>query len=321
MRLQRDRFLDLRVKSLAATEVQRVYRGHLGRRRASRKQQWVAAAPGPARLSLGLRLIGESKEAFERQRQELSALHRAQERAEKRVSDIHAGLKESEAELVVLEEQLRDLDQLDNDLRELSKEREVLGRAPVEVTLDEATEGGKSKGGAGGGQAQRGAKSSELHQLEMALHLKRAERERKKRELEAEFASVFKQVGEKRAELATLERGLVEMEASRQRKDREFQRLQRNLMEMLEEQKQELDLLREKGLELETATATSAAAAAATAKGEAVCCVCKRVCMCTFAHVHICACACVLTTRRHLLQPRKSTSSARQPSSKARRSC
>jgi hypothetical protein len=36
-------------------------------------------------------------------------------------------------------------------------------------------------------------------------------------------------------------------------------------MELLEEQKYELDMIREKGIELETATATSAAAAAATA--------------------------------------------------------
>lgn len=41
---------------------------------------------------------------------------------------------------------------------------------------------------------------------------------------------------------------------------------QRNLMELLAEQKRELDLLREKGVQLETAAATSAAAAAATAQ-------------------------------------------------------
>lgn len=41
---------------------------------------------------------------------------------------------------------------------------------------------------------------------------------------------------------------------------------QRNLMELLSEQKRELDIVREKGVQLETAAATSAAAAAATAQ-------------------------------------------------------
>lgn len=42
--------------------------------------------------------------------------------------------------------------------------------------------------------------------------------------------------------------------------------IQRNLMELLSEQKRELDIVREKGVQLETAAATSAAAAAATAQ-------------------------------------------------------
>ena len=45
-----------------------------------------------------------------------------------------------------------------------------------------------------------------------------------------------------------------------------FRKPQRNLMELLSEQKRELDIVREKGVQLETAAATSAAAAAATAQ-------------------------------------------------------
>merc|ERR1711871_1044686 len=108
-------------------------------------------------------------------------------------------------------------------------------------------------------------RQAESYALEMAIHLKRAEREKKKKELEAEFASVFAEVEAKKAALSQLEIQIADMEATRLRKDREFTRLQRNLMELLEEQKVELDQLREKGIELETATATSAAAAAATA--------------------------------------------------------
>jgi hypothetical protein len=69
------------VHELAAVQVQRVYRGLRGRRRARRKREWEAAAPGPERLSLGLKLINESKEAFAQQQEEIDALHRAQVRA------------------------------------------------------------------------------------------------------------------------------------------------------------------------------------------------------------------------------------------------
>ena len=95
--------------------------------------------------------------------------------------------------------------------------------------------------------------------------MKRAEREKKKKVLESEFAAVMDEIGQKRGQLAKLESTIQDMELTRQRKDREFARLQRDLMELLEEQKKELDHLREKGVELEVATATSAAAAKNTA--------------------------------------------------------
>merc|ERR1719223_1890208 len=105
---------------LAAVQIQRVWRGWLGRQRALRRRAWEEAAPGPERLQLGIKLIEGSKEAFERQKQEIDALHRAQERAESRVTAIHAGLKESEAELATIQRELRGIDQLDNELRELA---------------------------------------------------------------------------------------------------------------------------------------------------------------------------------------------------------
>lgn len=50
-----------RVSHLAAKEIQRAYRGRLGRRKARRKLEWMQAEPGPERLRLGLRLIEETK--------------------------------------------------------------------------------------------------------------------------------------------------------------------------------------------------------------------------------------------------------------------
>ena len=62
---------------LAVIQIQRVWRGHLGRERAKRRRAWLQAAPGPDRLQLGLKVIQGSKEAFERQKQEIDQLHRA----------------------------------------------------------------------------------------------------------------------------------------------------------------------------------------------------------------------------------------------------
>ncbi len=57
-------------------------------------------------------MIANSKESFERQRQEIEALHRQQETAESQVSLIHAGLRESERELEALEAELQGIDQV-----------------------------------------------------------------------------------------------------------------------------------------------------------------------------------------------------------------
>ncbi|KAJ1455661.1 hypothetical protein M885DRAFT_483301 [Pelagophyceae sp. CCMP2097] len=286
MKVQREEFQLLRVHAVASNEIQRCYRGHLGRRRTARRRDWENAQPGPERLRLGLRLIEESKVAFERQQEEIDALHRAQGRAESRVSHVHAELRESEKELTVLERELQEIDQIERDLRELTHEKEVLqlgirgaaglpstgevvgydGMAPPDIlTLGGGGEDDRGGGGGGGPSADERKLRADSHALEIAIHRKRAERERKRQELEAEFAAVFQEVTRKKHALERLEVSIADLEATRVRKDREFSRLQRNLMELLQEQKYELDSLREKGIELETATATSAAAATATA--------------------------------------------------------
>ena len=209
-------FIDRRVREVAAVQVQRIWRGVRGRRKAERKKLWDATAPGPERL-LGLQLIDETKEAFATQQEEINALHRAQERAEARVSEIHDGLKESEEELRVLERELADIDQLDRDLHELTHERAMLEQKAAESAdqvhaIENAMRqdiGGSAAGQSGSisrldakarrEQAKKAKKeqrerAAEAYALEMAIHLKRADRERKKKELEAEFAGVFSEV-------------------------------------------------------------------------------------------------------------------------------
>jgi len=248
----RELYLHRRILELAAVQVQRVYRGCRGRRRALRKRTWMDAEPGPERLKLGISLIEESKAAFHSQQEELEALHRAQEKAETKVGKVHSVLIESEKELAILEQELRDVDELDNALQQLAHEKALhdtqldLEREKVESYVEKKL-------------------AEESYALEVQIHLKRAERERKKKELDAEFAAVHKDIEDKKLELSRLQDSIEDMESTRERKEREFQRLQRNLMELLEEQKIELDSLREKGVELEVATSHSAAAAAATA--------------------------------------------------------
>jgi hypothetical protein len=232
---------------------------------------WQQAEPGPAKLSLGLQRIEDSKADFERQQKEIDALHRAQESAEKKVSDIHASLRESQKELAVLERELAEIDQIETDLHELTHEAEMLATRGSEQECHVPPLGSgtaaRSSLRASGFETKEDVRKrqADAHALEMAIHIKKAERERKKRTLEAEFTAVFQDIETKKAALSDLEARLSDMEATRLRKEREFARLQRHLMELLEEQKIELDLIREKGIELETATATSAAAAAATA--------------------------------------------------------
>jgi hypothetical protein len=128
MKVAKEEFRSIRIHSLATIEIQRMYRGYLGRKKMSRKRKWETTTPGPERIKLGLQFIEESKVAFERQQEEIDALHRAQERAEARISLIHTELKESEKELVVLERELQEIDQIEKDLNNLTHERSLLAQ-------------------------------------------------------------------------------------------------------------------------------------------------------------------------------------------------
>ena len=60
-KMARDSYLRSRCSWLASREIQRMYRGHLGRRAARRRREWQSAGPGPERLKLGLRMIEDTK--------------------------------------------------------------------------------------------------------------------------------------------------------------------------------------------------------------------------------------------------------------------
>jgi hypothetical protein len=152
-----------------------------------------------------LQFIEESKVAFERQQEEIDALHRAQERAEARISLIHNELKESEKELVVLERELQKIDQIEHDLNTLTHERSLLAQGFEDAAGMPRTAGkgkkelmlGKESNKDNDPIAERRRKA-EAYALEMTIQIKRAEREKKRQELEIEFANVFQEVEKKK---------------------------------------------------------------------------------------------------------------------------
>ena len=229
------------IRKIASIDLQRIVRGHLARKKAAKMKLWATTVPGPARIELGLRMIKESQDEFERHRDELDGLHRAQEIAETRVNRMFRTLKESEEEVAHLQKQLDSLDDVDD--------------ATCTGSIDEATNRPASRD-----TCSRSESTSPIDDAE-AL-----ERQKRKRYLQSELQDVLSNVQEKRSALGSLETNMRDMETTRERKDREFKRMQRDLMELLSDQKEELDQLRERGMELETATATTAVAAAATAQ-------------------------------------------------------
>ena len=75
VQVAREEYRSLRIHAVAANEIQRVYRGHIGRKTVRRRREWSATEPGPERIKLGLKLIEESKRAFEQQEVSVSTYH------------------------------------------------------------------------------------------------------------------------------------------------------------------------------------------------------------------------------------------------------
>ena len=236
---------------MAAITLQRVYRGRIGRKRASIVKIWSNSSPGTERIELGLKLIEKSKDEFERHREEIDTLHRAQEKAETKVNQIYREIKESEEELHRLEEELKHINNIKTNHTKLE--------------CSESDTGGKeSEDNALSDLVQKSELGVSIHDFSIdSLNL--FEQRQMKKLLENEFTSVFAEINEKRRCLKNMEIAILDMESTRQRKDREFARLQSDLMKLLDDQKHELDDIRKKGVELESAVAISALAANETA--------------------------------------------------------
>lgn len=71
-------------------------------------------------------LIEETKESFDRQKDEIDGLHKAQERVETKIKELNTTIKESEVELVQLENELKNIDQLESEVQKLSHDQQIL---------------------------------------------------------------------------------------------------------------------------------------------------------------------------------------------------
>lgn len=89
--------------------------------------------------------------------------------------------------------------------------------------------GGSGSGGGRGGDTGgrlEGSRKADAYALEMQLQLKRAEREQRRQQLAAEFASTFADVSDKKQQLDRLSAAVGDIEATRLRKSREFGHMQ-----------------------------------------------------------------------------------------------
>lgn len=252
-----DAYEILRFRHNCSIHLQRIWRGFAARKKTAKRMLWKRTKPGADRIKLGINLIEHSQRAFERQRGEIDALHRAQEKAETQISKIYKDLKDHEQELIVLERELRDIDDTYS-----SDEVSVGGNSHL-VQSSETTPITEVVMGDALCRGRELCESKENVLLKLAQTF---EHQNKKRLVESEVQFVLSEVEDKRKALKQLEAHILEIEEVRSQKDREFVRLQRDLIELLSEQKEELDELRQKGIELETATATSAAVAVETAE-------------------------------------------------------
>lgn len=131
------------------------------------------------------------------------------------------------------------IDHLERELVQLTHERDLITRGITgaagirktgEAGGDDDPPGGGDDGGAGAGGgsggSRGGCRKADAYALEMQLQLKRAEREQRRQQLAAEFASTFADVSEKKRQLDRLSAAVADIEATRLRKSREFGNMQ-----------------------------------------------------------------------------------------------
>jgi uncharacterized protein with ATP-grasp and redox domains len=110
-----------------------------------------------------------------------------------------------------LERELQEIDQIERDLNALTHERNLLTEGIHDAAGMPRTAAVGSKAMLIGKESTKEddpiadrRRKAEAYALEMTIQIKRAEREKKRQELEMEFAAVFQEVDKKKKALAKL---------------------------------------------------------------------------------------------------------------------
>ena len=205
---------ELCIWMFAATALQRWYRGHVGRAMVANQREFLATEPGAKRLKVGMKIVDYWFARLERIKSEINHCRRRYTTMEGRLKMTHAKITDIDREQRGLTRQLESLGRLDDDIHDIIGDRDTLvdfltdnyaTRAPsrksvrsaasrisveaakLGVPLSRAMERLATDSNAEQARQQSAdAKArllGEAHTLQLALNLKKAEKNRKFAEL------------------------------------------------------------------------------------------------------------------------------------------
>jgi len=205
---------ELLMWTFAATALQRWYRGHIGRTMVQNQREFLAAEPGSQRLQVGMKIVNYWYSRLERIKSEISFCQRRHTTMLGRLETTNSKIRDIDRESSGLTLQLDSLGRLDDDIRDIIGDRDTLvdfltdnytSRAPsrksvrsaasrlsaeaqkLGVPLSRAMERLASDSNAEKKRLETAnAKArllEEAHTLQLALNLKKAEKNKKFAEL------------------------------------------------------------------------------------------------------------------------------------------
>ena len=278
----------LRVHKLAAVEVQKVWRGWSLRRTLTRERLWQSTPRGRPRVKLGVTWIKEKEALFNRIKDELHGLKRAEERTSLRITKIHQELKKLStvlsstlrAEIVELshppvdhrkhnpahtdeDKHVKHASKFNNRLNGLfGGSRVAYHPSPLYSLPDSSTAPSTSDTR----ECRVDYTSSDVDSLiaeaereDVLMQIQDIERHVKQREVDAKFYQISSDIASKRQMLLSLETAMTDMKNTRVRKEYEYKAIQSSIEVLLARQEVEFQFIHSQGIALETVPATTAA--------------------------------------------------------------
>lgn len=140
-------YREITVLRVAATTVQRVWRGHVDRRFARDLQQWRSTESGPGRLAVGVRIMQRESRALVLFKQDAAETVRAEARCRTRAANAKRRLRRVEQELRAVRAAKRRDEAQARELDEVSLDRNALEAALK--SLDGDLDAGRGERGGG----------------------------------------------------------------------------------------------------------------------------------------------------------------------------